>query len=154
MKSDPQNTLNILLGEDDPDDSSLFLQAIDDSNITSCVHVADNGLKLVSRLRNAKDNIPDIIFLDINMPLKNGLECLQTIRSEDTFNKVPIIIYSTSKNNREIEFCYEKGANYYVVKPFTYKAIVSMISDFCNRDWEIEAGSSLKNFVVSYDEVW
>lgn len=150
MKSQ-QPILQILLGEDDPDDSSIFLQAIDDSNISSCVNVADNGNKLVNQLKTDKEHIPDIIFLDINMPLKNGLECLQVIRSKDTFKKVPVIIYSTSKNIEEIESCYEKGANYYVVKPFSYKAIVNMISDLCNRDWEIDVMDSFKNFVVSYE---
>lgn len=151
MKSPQPYIVNILLAEDDPDDSMLFMQAVDESAITSKISVADTGAKLVNHLESTHRNVPDIIFLDMNMPLKNGIECLQVIRSNDQYKMVPVIMYSTSHNKTEIEACYEQGANYYVVKPYSFNAIKKMVTDFCCRNWDTDSKRSLTNFVVSYE---
>lgn len=151
MKNLQPLKVNILLAEDDPDDSLLFMQAVDESAIRSEVSIADTGAKLVNHLESLQKVIPDIIFLDMNMPLKNGIECLQVIRSNDHYKMVPVIMYSTSYNNNEIEACYEKGANYYVVKPYSFNAIKKMITDFCCRNWELDSNRSFTNFVISYE---
>jgi len=143
--------INILLGEDDSDDSMLFIQAVSESNIASVVNVAENGALLLNQLKCAETAFPDIIFLDINMPLKNGLECLEEIRSEPRFKDIPVIIYSTSADKKEIEICYEKGANCYVVKPFSFEAISKMVNDLCTRNWQIKSDKDISSFVVSYE---
>jgi CheY-like chemotaxis protein len=145
------DTIHILLAEDDPDDCMLFQQAIIDSKITSTIYVAENGLQLANEISEEKSTLPNIIFLDINMPLKNGVECLQLIRSNSGFNNVPVIMYSTSNNAKEIEACYETGANFYVIKPYTYNAIREMIADLCTRDWSHHIPVHRNNFVVSYN---
>ena len=143
--------LNILLGEDDPDDSMLFIQAVSECNIASVVSVAENGALLLSQLKCAETAFPDIIFLDINMPLKNGLECLEEIRTDAGFKNIPVIIYSTSADKKEIESCYQKGADCYVVKPFSFEAISKMVNDLCTRDWQAESHKDITSFVVSYE---
>jgi len=149
MEKPNTHKLSILLAEDDPDDSLLFLQAIDELNIPTEVHVSADGEKLVEHLK--QDIVPGIIFLDINMPLKNGIECLSVIRSKQHLQKVPVIIYSTSQNKKEIKECFERGANYYVAKPFTFGAIIKMLNDFCLRDWSASSRANLNDFVVAFD---
>ena len=151
MKTLQLPKIHILLGEDDPDDSMLFIQALDETKLTSVVNIADNGAKFVDHVDGKSNSVPDIIFLDVNMPLKNGIECLQALRSKDDYKSVPVIMYSTSGTKGEIESCYEKGANYYVVKPFSFDAIKKMVSDFCTRDWRADVNRNLKNFVISFE---
>jgi CheY-like chemotaxis protein len=147
--STASNYIKIILAEDDPDDSMLFLQALRDLKIQSDVEVFEDGVKFVSNINDQK--IPDIIFLDMNMPMKNGLECLVCIRSRSDLSKTPVIIYSTSQNKKEIKLCYEKGANYYVVKPFTFEAISKMIEVFCSTNWATWELPPIKDFVVSFE---
>jgi CheY-like chemotaxis protein len=71
--------------------------------------------------------VPDILFLDINMPVKNGIECLQLIRKESKYDKIPILIYSTSVNKVDIDKAYQNGANYFIVKPNAIDDITSII---------------------------
>jgi CheY-like chemotaxis protein len=149
MNTSAANKLTILLAEDDPDDSLLFMQAIEQLQIPSEIHLSADGLKLVKKLSERIS--PDLIFLDMNMPFKNGLECLSIIRSKEHLKNTPVIIYSTSQNTKEIKACFDSGANYYVVKPFSFDAIVRMISEFCHRNWQLPQTVSLNNFVVAFE---
>ena len=63
---------------------------------------------------------PDVLFLDLNMPLKNGMECLVEIRSDKTFDKLPIIIFSTSSQKQAVDTAYENGATFYLKKPDSF----------------------------------
>jgi CheY-like chemotaxis protein len=87
----------------------------------------------------------------MNMPLKNGLECLEFIRSMVNLKDTPVIIYSTSRNNTEIKACFDNGANCYVVKPYTFEAIVKMVDTFCQKSRQIIKPSTLQEFVVAFE---
>jgi CheY-like chemotaxis protein len=143
------HTLNILLADDDPDDSMLFLQAVEELAIPGKVSVMDDGMKLVNHISHSSN--PDIIFLDMNMPFMTGLECLQTIRQKESMQQVPVIIYSTSHNPAEIRKCFEHGANYYVVKPFSFDSIRQMVKSFCSDQLPDRRSISYNDFVVSFD---
>jgi len=107
-------TRNILIADDDIDDIELLEICI--SNILSSYKAshAIDGSQCVRFLEN--NPTPDYIFLDINMPRKNGIDCLRWIRANSAFEQVPVIITSTSCNCTDVNTCYTLGANFYVVK--------------------------------------
>jgi CheY-like chemotaxis protein len=70
---------------------------------------------------------PDVLFLDINMPVKDGIECLQLLRKERKYDKIPILIYSTSVSKSDIDKAYQNGANYFIVKPNAIEDITDII---------------------------
>lgn len=74
--------------------------------------------------------LPDVLFPDLNMPVKNGIECLQLLREDRKFDSVPIIIYSTGVSKNDIDKAYRIGANYFIVKPNTIEDIAGMIKKF------------------------
>lgn len=81
------------------------------------VSVVNDGNELIDYLNHSDNYLPDIIFLDINMPGKNGLECLKELRQEGRFNEIMIVIYSTSGAESDIREAYRYGANNYLKKP-------------------------------------
>jgi CheY-like chemotaxis protein len=107
---------HILLADDDIDDSYLFCEAISEiSNVIEFSYVSD-GEKLLHFLHTQRH--PDLIFLDLNMPGKNGKECLYEIRGNEKFDRIPIVIYSTSSGQRDVQACFDGGANYYLGPTF------------------------------------
>jgi len=118
--------------DDDPDDALLFSYAMETLRTPFRFSLHQDGLNL---LKTLSDERPNIIFLDLNMPTKNGYECLQEIRSEPSFNNIPVVIYSTSGNKKDIEKCFKYGADNYVIKPFSISGISTMIRKLCNTEW-------------------
>lgn len=108
--------LNILLADDDADDRLFFKEAMEEIQIETMVSVVNDGNELIDYLNHSNNYLPDIIFLDINMPGKNGLECLKELREERKFNKILIVIYSTSGAESDIQEAYRCGANIYLKK--------------------------------------
>ncbi|GEO07589.1 response regulator [Segetibacter aerophilus] len=119
------SSINILIADDDNDDAQLLSEAI--LNILpsgKCSHVVDG----IAALRHIKTNVePDLVFLDLNMPLKNGINCLKDIYNLDLLPNTPIVIYSTSKNIKDIEDAYKYGASFYIVKPASFKELCKII---------------------------
>lgn len=105
-----------LLADDDPDDASLFCEALHRVKSAEC-HTVENGLELFKLLSGKQSNFPDIIFLDINMPLMDGWECLKKLKESSNYNNIPIIMYSTSSARQDIERAYNLGAQLFMTKP-------------------------------------
>jgi CheY-like chemotaxis protein len=118
--------LNIFLADDDEDDRDLFSEALKKSNLNTILTTFEHGGLLINALQNNLI-LPDIIFLDINMPVLNGKECLKRLRSQSSFNNIPIIIYSTSSFEQDIQEMYKSGANLYVQKPIMFTLSIDMI---------------------------
>ena len=115
------NVRNIALAEDDEDDAAIFREVLVDINSNVALWVTVNGVALMTLLSKATV-LPDLIFLDVNMPLKNGLECLREIRSNHGWSNIRIIMLSTSALPEQIELAYESGADLYLQKPTSYTA--------------------------------
>ena len=130
MKTELPEVKHILIAEDDADDIDFFKEAVKDNCPAIELTVAEDGKKLLSVLD--KITTPDVIVLDLNMPYINGKECLKEIRKKDRYQKVPIVVYSTSSNQYDVEYCLSNGANHYVVKPGTYSAISKLVHQLCN----------------------
>lgn len=116
--------MHILMADDDKDDFFILQEAAEKAGEPLQVSYAANWLEL---WRFILKTIPDVLFLDINMPVKDGIECLQLLRNERKYDKVPILIYSTSVNKADIDKAYQHGANYFIVKPNAIDDITNII---------------------------
>jgi CheY-like chemotaxis protein len=110
--------INILIADDDTDDALLLTEALHD-NLPSCkcIHASD-GIAALNCI--ATEVNPDIVFLDLNMPLKDGINCLKDIHNNNLLPTTPIIICSTSSNINDIKACEEYGASFYIIKPASF----------------------------------
>ena len=106
----------ILLADDDMDDRELFTEAITQINKNIAIHHAENGSQALNKLKELPTK-PDMIFLDINMPVMNGWECLKTIKEDQTYQHIPVVIYSSSSNHREKQIATDMGASLFFTKP-------------------------------------
>jgi PleD family two-component response regulator len=138
-------TKTLLLAEDDEDDYVLFCEAIKDFPAPLELRWVKNGEELMSALKHDKT---DIIFLDINMPLKNGFECLTEIRGNAELRETPVIIYSTSDDTKLIDWMYHAGANLYLCKPTDFKKLKNRILMAIDMDWEKQAPYSQPDHFV------
>src|SRR6187431_3091125 len=121
---------NIYYVDDDADDQMLFWEAFKEIQSGSVLDLqlfrADNGQHFFDLIASSK-TIPDITFLDINMPVKNGFECLAEIRTIQQLKNLPVIMFSTSESNEIIRKSYSLGADKYVVKPPDFDQLKSAI---------------------------
>jgi DNA-binding response OmpR family regulator len=113
----PLTSLNVLLTDDNVNEHFFFKHCA--KNISDKIKIIslNSGKALIDFLENAENALPDILFLDVNMPLKNGNECLADIRAKDRYDKLQVVMYSTSDSNEDVERAFELGANLYVKKP-------------------------------------
>lgn len=124
----------ILMADDDADDRFLVQSAFDDNSINQKILFFEDGEQLIDYLDNS-DVIAQtsFILLDLNMPKRDGREVLRHLKAHDKLNRIPVIVFSTSKAPDDIQSSYKLGANSYVVKPSSYeslKDVVKRISDF------------------------
>jgi CheY-like chemotaxis protein len=111
--------LNILFVEDDAIEVMMFNRVIQKIGINHKLIEANNGENAL-KILNAKEIIPDIILLDLNMPKLNGIEFLKIIKNNEVLKQIPIIIFTTSNNHRDISDCYKIGIAGYIIKPLKY----------------------------------
>lgn len=121
---------NLLLADDDEDDCAFFKEALDELYIPVKLIAVNDGVELMDFLLNTPSgNLPDILFLDLNMPRKSGLECLTEIKSMDRLKLLPIIIFSTSLDLNIVDLMYENGASYYIQKPGDFYKLKKVIEN-------------------------
>jgi CheY-like chemotaxis protein len=118
--------LHLIITDDDSDDQELFSMAISEISSNIQIRLAENGGDLIKKLE--EQELPDLIFLDLNMPGMNGIECLIKIRNTPNLVDLPVLIYSTSANPEQIDEAYKYGANYYLQKPCSYREIQHLVS--------------------------
>jgi two-component system response regulator len=121
----------ILIAEDDADDRFLLRTAFEEKGYNDKLEFVENGNELIAylneRQKKAHDRFPKFILLDLNMPKKDGREVLRELKQHEQYKKIPVIIFTTTKNESEIRRCYEMGANTYVVKPASFSDLLSTI---------------------------
>ncbi len=119
--------LKIILVDDDKDDCFLFKEALDELSPPVDLSIVHDGSQLMKDLNDSSTELPDAIFLDLNMPRKNGFECLKEIKGHQTLKHLPVIIFSTSFDTHIANSLYEKGANYYMRKPSDFSKLKQLI---------------------------
>lgn len=128
-------SLNILLIEDDAIEVMKLQRATKSLQLNHKIIEANNGEDALSFLEN-KDNIPDIILLDLNMPKVNGVEFLKILKTDEDLKYIPTIILTTSNNQRDLLECYKIGVSGYVLKPLKYEEYVTKIEKLLSY-WSI-----------------
>jgi len=126
---------NIFLADDDEDDRLFFEEALKEICIDAILTIAEDGDELMEILYRPPVPLPDVIFLDLNMPKKNGFECLAEIKNNGNLKDLPIIIFTTSLQEESVSKVYSQGANYYVRKPTDYRQLKIIMRKILSIDW-------------------
>ncbi len=152
MSVTPPDGTFILLAEDDADDRLLFREALNEVSSDTSLSTVVDGEELMKTLhKNIQSETPFIVFLDLNMPKKNGFECLLEIRKTAKFKDVPIVIFSTSCQQEAINKMYENGASYYICKPNSFLNLKTSIAYILSKGLKhLFPQPSLKDFVISF----
>jgi CheY-like chemotaxis protein len=116
----------LILADDDADDRDLFEEALNLLNPAIKITMAKDGEELMQILTTSPVK-PDAIFLDLNMPRKNGKECLAEIQANNDLKSIPVIIYSTSISRRDVDECYGKGATDFILKPNSFDELKEIL---------------------------
>lgn len=142
--------LHIMLADDDEDDRLFFKEAFEEVKIKYDITTFNDGEQLMEYLNTPGNAQPDIVFLDLNMPRKSGMECLKEIRQNDQLKKISVAIYSTSSSEQDIEDTFVAGANVYIKKPNDFNMLKKVLSDVVHINWQhISDGLSKDNFILS-----
>jgi CheY-like chemotaxis protein len=121
------NPLQILLADDDENDRLIFIDAFSEIKTKTIIQTVNNGIELMKWLNEKDIRLPHLIFLDLNMPIKNGLQCLKEIRRDEKLNNISIAIYSTSNSEKDINETFSNGANIYITKPTDFNALKQVL---------------------------
>jgi len=141
--------IHILLADDDEDDRLFFTDAFSELKISTKVSTFNDGVELMNYLNDPESVLPNILFLDLNMPKKNGIECLHEIKSNSRFDDIAIAIYSTSSSEEDIEETFVLGANIYIKKPSDFASLKKILSDVVSINWQYHtSGLNKDNFLL------
>lgn len=142
--------LHIMLADDDEDDRLFFEEAFEEVKIKYRITTFNDGEQLMEHLYDANNPMPDIIFLDLNMPRKSGIECLKEIRNDERLKRISVAIYSTSSSEQDIEDTFVSGANVYIKKPNDFNMLKKILSDVVHINWQyITDGLNKDSFILS-----
>lgn len=142
--------LKIILAEDDKDDQELFTEALSETKVPSEVITVENGEELINTLKDEDESKPDIIFIDINMPIKGGKEALAEIKSDQELKEIPAVMLSTSDHPKDIEETFNNGANLYIQKPNSFNVFILILKKVFILHWTKALLNPVKNiFFVS-----
>lgn len=122
-----EKKLNILLADDDIDDCNFFKDALDTLPVSTRLAIVHDGEELMNYLDENLPYLPHVLFLDINMPRKNGFECLAEIKKNPKLKDLPVVMFSTSKEQDKIKILFNKGANIYIHKPGSFTQLAQVI---------------------------
>ena len=141
--------IHIILADDDEDDRLFFTEAFDELKISTKVNTYNDGVELMDYLNEDDAVLPDVLFLDLNMPRKSGKECLNELRNNKKFNNIAIAIYSTSSSEEDIEDTFVQGANIYIKKPNDFTIRKKILLDVVTINWQYHtSGLNKDNFLL------
>ena len=140
----------IFLADDDADDRLFFEDALEQINIPSQLTTANDGLELMNNLESLiEPPPPDVIFLDLNMPRKNGHQCLEEIRNTPKLKDITVVIFSTTSNIDSVDKTYELGANYYICKTRSFSLLVKAIETVLALEMWLQPQPPKEEFVLT-----
>lgn len=134
----------VFIADDDSDDLMLFQDALATIDSKIKLEHVENGNALLSLLNHLR---PDLLFLDLDMPGKNGLECLVEIRKNPRYTSLPIVVFSSTSRPANIETAYEMGGDLFFIKPAIFNDLVSSIRAILELDWSQPSRVKEKYFV-------
>lgn len=145
----PNDYIHIILADDDEDDRLFFTDAFDELNMNTKVNTYNDGVELMDYLNADGAILPNVLFLDLNMPKKSGIECLNEIKASSKMSDIAIAIYSTSASEEDIEETFVLGANIYIKKPSNFKQLKKVLSEVVSINWQYHTnGLNKDNFLL------
>lgn len=132
VRNSDGNMNHVVLADDDPDHALLFRMVLKQVDPSRKLTIVRDGAELMDFLMQ---EVPGLLFLDLNMPCKNGYECLQEIRNTETLQSLPIVVYSSSTHMTDIQKSYIHKADLYMVKPFHSLHLRNALESILNMDW-------------------
>lgn len=149
-----EDALNIVLADDDEDDQLFFKEALEEIRVRTNLTFVNDGVQLMNYLNQPGTRLPHLVFLDLNMPVKSGMDCLIEIRRNNSLKDLAIAIYSTSGSDENIEEAFVKGANIYIKKPNDFSALKTIIAQVINLNWQYQtSGLKKENFLLSINSI-
>ena len=128
-------TKNIFLVDDDVDDQLFFTDALKEIDSSITCSIANNGREALEQLRSLS-SLPEILFLDLNMPFMNGYECLSQLKSESRLSRIPVVIFTTSNDPRDAELTHQLGAEVFLSKPNEFSKLRSKLEKILMLDFK------------------
>ena len=125
--SDPE-AVDILLVEDNPNDAELTTRAPKRANVDARLVIARDGAEALEILISDRPK-PRVIFLDLKLPKVDGMEVLRRVRTDERTRAIPVVVLTSSQEERDITECYKLGANSYVVKPVEFDKFYRAVGD-------------------------
>jgi len=142
--------IRVMLADDDEDDRLFFTDAFEEIKMKTEVSTLNNGIELMNYLNQPNSFLPHVLFLDLNMPGKTGMDCLREIKTIDRLKDIAIAIYSTSASDEDIEETFVQGANIYIKKPHEFSALKKILEDVITINWQYHtSGLNRDNFLLS-----
>jgi len=126
--NDPE-TVDILLVEDNPNDAELTQRALRKTGLGAALMIVRDGAEALEYLFSSKRAKPRVVFLDLKLPKIDGIEVLRRIRSDERTHGTPVIVLTSSQEERDISECYKLGVNSYVVKPVEFDEFYKTVGD-------------------------
>jgi CheY-like chemotaxis protein len=123
---------HVLLIDDDRDDAELFKEALSEVNPGIAFEYYDDSKTGLCTLLEKHTDLPDVIFLDINMPIVSGRECLSQFKSTEHLKEIRVIMFTTSSQERERDIAKQLGADGFITKPSEYKTLKELLSSVVN----------------------
>lgn len=146
MEKDTKDHIYVLLADDDADDRMFFEEAIMELQLKVDLRTVKDGMELMNYLHGSGIILPQLLFLDLNMPFKNGFQCLEETRAEKGFDSITIVLYSTTARPSDIEAGFQKGANLFIHKPNSYSLLKQILYKILTMDLQ-ELQRTKENFV-------
>jgi CheY-like chemotaxis protein len=142
----------ILLADDDCDDFEIFKEALEQADCTSKLFRAQNGIGVFDYLQNPLNPKPDVIFLDLNMPVMNGWQCLAKLKNTRDFELIPVIMYTTSSHFRDVEIAKDLNAHGLITKPSNPRILTRVLQRIiCALDTENLSEAIKDAYLITQD---
>ena len=146
--------INILLADDDIADCLLFKEALEELPLSTCLTTVNNGEQLIEVITQKGNKLPDVLFLDLNMPRKNGFAALGLIKRSDELEKIPVIIFSTASDIETVKKVFRDAAHYYISKPADFLQLKKVIYEALTVIMQKNKSMPLEeNFMITGDSI-
>jgi two-component system response regulator len=139
--------LNILVVDDSPADQRLTREALDRIPAVRKLHIVSNGIEALDhlhRIAESSECFPNLVLLDLNMPQKSGFDVLLEMKNDATLRLIPVVIFTSSLSSEDIERCYARFANCYIVKPTDLEPFFHVLKTLCDF-WSTVAESPTRD---------
>jgi CheY-like chemotaxis protein len=141
--------LHIIMADDNENDRHFFSEALHDIKVKTILTFVDDGSQLMDHLNTPGNRLPHVVFLDLNMPRKNGMECLAEIRKNNKLKDLVVVIYSADASDDKVEEAFINGANIYIQKPNDLPTMKNSLSQVISLNWQYHTlGLKKENFLL------